>query len=410
MLRVGLTGGIATGKSRVLARLAEQGLRTVDLDVLAHAVIEPGRPAYDAIRAAFGPSIVGADGRIDRRALGAIVFSDAGARERLNAIVHPQIFEEEMRTVAAMAPAPEDVVVTDATLLVEGGYHLRFDRLIVTTCERRQQIARLMQRDGLSAGAAQARVESQMPGAEKARFGHHVIDTGGDPANTDEAAVSLAAELKQLARSWPEPAPVPGARASAALVQTASEGPRGLTPLRVLQAFADSGGAPLPALAAAQRPPHRGPWYEAGGAPEPAAGSERLVGAERLMLPVVLWSLAWHGPDADALVAAAVSVARLVHAEPPRLARAAAVALALWEVAQSGATPGDLAARVWARDTLVSRRAGAPVPRDVLISVDPGALRALAGGAAMGQVPPEVPGALARIDAAVRVWRSPGRA
>src|SRR5689334_20503040 len=115
MLRVGLTGGIATGKSRVRARLAERGLATIDLDQVAHTVTEPGRPAHAEIVAAFGPNVVAADGRIDRRALGAIVFTHASARARLNAIVHPRVFEEEAAIVAALGPRAASVVVTDAT-------------------------------------------------------------------------------------------------------------------------------------------------------------------------------------------------------------------------------------------------------------------------------------------------------
>src|SRR5262249_48783592 len=146
MYRVGLTGGIATGKSRVLSRLAECGLHTIDLDVVGHRVIEPGRPAYDEILAAFGEGVRRADGAIDRRGLGAIVFSDAASRRGLNAIVHPRVYEEEQRLVSALDPRVCPLVVTDATLLVESGHHLRFGRLVATLCDRRQQIARVMHR------------------------------------------------------------------------------------------------------------------------------------------------------------------------------------------------------------------------------------------------------------------------
>src|SRR5689334_12139272 len=118
MLRVGLTGGIATGKSRVRAQLADCGLATIDLDHLAHLVIEPGRPAHADIVRLFGETALTPSGEIDRRALGAIVFSDAGARRTLNDLVHPRVLEEYERAAAALALGPEDVLVTEGTLLV----------------------------------------------------------------------------------------------------------------------------------------------------------------------------------------------------------------------------------------------------------------------------------------------------
>jgi dephospho-CoA kinase len=356
MLRVGLTGGIATGKSRVRARLAECGLLTIDLDQVAHVVIEPGRPAHGEIVQAFGSALVAADGQIDRRALGAIVFSDAAARDRLNAIVHPRVFEEEARMIAALSPGPHDVVVTDATLLVESGFHLQYARLVVTHCDRRQQLGRVMQRDGLSAGAAQARIASQMPGDDKVRYAHYVIDTGGELATTDAAARAAAEALKGAAAAWPPPVLVDASRMAACLERGPSAGAREVSPLRLLDAIAEAGQPPLAALTRELVPPHRGPWYEAGASPASRPGPETL------MAPVTFWSLAQHGPDIPALLAAATSVARLTHAQPAALAGAAAFALALRETVLQGGVPSDLAARVKREGKAIERWTDSPVP------------------------------------------------
>jgi dephospho-CoA kinase len=128
MLRVGLTGGIACGKSHVSRRLASHGLHVLDLDAVAHAITAPGGTAYDDVVRVFGRGIVGADGAIDRKALGARVFADPEALGRLNALVHPRVRDEESRRAGELA-GTEAVLVTDAALLVESGMHTRFDRL-----------------------------------------------------------------------------------------------------------------------------------------------------------------------------------------------------------------------------------------------------------------------------------------
>ena len=148
LLRVGLTGGIASGKTRVLQRLAARGCATLDLDQAARDVVAPGSAALAEIEAAFGPSVL-RNGALDRAALGALVFEDAAARVRLNAIVHPRVLRAGGGAgLARSRRAP--CVVTDAALLVETGAHLRFDRLVVVHCEPELQLARLLARDGLA--------------------------------------------------------------------------------------------------------------------------------------------------------------------------------------------------------------------------------------------------------------------
>ena len=185
MLRVGLTGGIACGKSHVLRRLAARGFPTLDLDQASRDVVAPGEPALAAIAEAFGRRVLGPNGALDRAALGAIVFADAGARARLNAIVHPRVRAAEAAWAAARAAAGASVAVTDAALIVETGAHLRFDRVVVVHCDPVEQLARLRARDGLDEAAARARVAAQMPVAEKRLFGHFEVDTSGAVTETE---------------------------------------------------------------------------------------------------------------------------------------------------------------------------------------------------------------------------------
>jgi dephospho-CoA kinase len=363
VLKVGLTGGIATGKTRVRSRLAERGLVTFDLDTVAHDVVEPGRPAYDDIVRLFGPSVVATDGRIDRRVLAGIVFTDAAARADLNAIVHPRVFAEHDRLLAALPPDTR-VVVTDATLLVESGYHLRFDRLVVTHCSSEQQRARLMARDGLTEEQAAARLAAQMPGQDKARYAHVLVDTSGAEDETDRAAETLARALRETAATRPRPVHLDPRRVAGCLARGPRSGPRGLSPVAVATIIAEAGVVPLPALARALDPPWTGPWYAAAAAATAGSGPEDLLG------PVVLAALACHGDDSDYVLAAAFSTARLTHTQAEACAGALAFALALAEVHRSGALPRDLAERVRAQQGRIVRWAGVPVPEAVLARVE----------------------------------------
>lgn len=178
MLRVGLTGGIATGKSYVGKVLQELGCELIDADWVAHAVIEPGQPAYDELIVEFGPTILDAEGRIDRARLGAIVFADAARRARLNAIVHPRVYETQAVWLSEVAARdPRAIAVIDAALMIETGSYRRFDQLIVVHCRPDLQLARLQERNGLTLEAAQLRIDAQMPNHEKLAYANFVIDT-----------------------------------------------------------------------------------------------------------------------------------------------------------------------------------------------------------------------------------------
>jgi dephospho-CoA kinase len=201
-LLVGLTGGIATGKSTVAAMFRALGCEVVDADQLAREVVEPGEPALDEIVAEFGPEVLRPDGRLDRKALGAVVFSDPARRRRLEAILHPRIRQRLAERLAALAAAGfRGLVVFDAALLVETGAAALMDRLVVVVADEATQLARLMARDGLSREEAQQRLRSQLPLADKVRHAHYVIDNSGDRAATAaqvrEVYRALRAELER---------------------------------------------------------------------------------------------------------------------------------------------------------------------------------------------------------------------
>ncbi|MGH7390934.1 MAG: dephospho-CoA kinase [Candidatus Rokuibacteriota bacterium] len=201
-LLAGLTGGIATGKSTVTATLRALGAVVIDADVLAREVVEPGEPALAEIAGEFGPGVLQPDGRLDRKALGAVVFADAGQRRRLEAITHPRIRDRFQRRLAELeARAFRGVVVFDAPVMIESGNDKNMDRLVVVVTDEATQVARLMARDGVSREEALGRIGSQMPVAEKAKLADHVIDNSGDRAET-EAQVRRLYErlLDDLAR------------------------------------------------------------------------------------------------------------------------------------------------------------------------------------------------------------------
>ena len=184
-LLVGLTGGIATGKSTVDAVLRELGAVIVDADVLAREVVEPGEPPLAEIAAAFGPGVLGPDGRLDRKALGAIVFADPDSRRKLEAMTHPRMRERLLRRIDELtAQNFRGLVFYDAAVLIESGSHLMMDRLVVVVTDEPTQIARLMARDGVDRDEALRKIKSQMPLTEKAKLADYVIDNSGDPAAT----------------------------------------------------------------------------------------------------------------------------------------------------------------------------------------------------------------------------------
>ena len=185
MYLIGLTGGIASGKSTVARRLVEHGAVHIDADDLARRVVEPGKPAFDAVVEAFGPGVVRRDGTLDRPKLGELVFNDAQARDRLNAIVHPAVRELSAKLFEkAEREDPDAVVVYDVPLLVEASVDHPFDLIVVTSAPRRTQVNRLVEERGLDPGHAEARVDAQVDDAERRAIADVVIDTDGSMAHT----------------------------------------------------------------------------------------------------------------------------------------------------------------------------------------------------------------------------------
>ena len=198
-LLIGLTGSIASGKSTVARRMKDSGIPVIDLDKVGHEVLRKRHEGFEPVVAAFGKGILGDDGEIDRKKLGAVVFSDPAARERLNAIVHPKIREEEARRIAAMADSGVTAVATEAALLIETGQRDRFDFFVVVGCDPEIQVARIMKRDRSTEADARARVAAQMSFEEKRKVADRVIDTSGTMDETLLAADRLIEEIRERA-------------------------------------------------------------------------------------------------------------------------------------------------------------------------------------------------------------------
>ena len=197
-LLVGLTGGIATGKSTVSAMLAHLGCRVIDADQLAREVVAPGQPAHAAIVAEFGPEVLQPDGYLDRKRLGAIVFADPERRKRLEAITHPAVRQRQQRILSMLEEEEHDgLVIWDVPLLYETKGDAHVDRVVVVATDEDTELARLIARDGSGEADARARIQSQMPVAEKAKRAHYVIDNSGSRADTERQVRQVHRALLQ---------------------------------------------------------------------------------------------------------------------------------------------------------------------------------------------------------------------
>ena len=202
MLRVGLTGGIGSGKTTVAAMLRELGCAVIEADPLAHEMIEPGRPAYDDVVRGFGSAILGPDRRIDRNKLAEIVFADPARLGRLNQIVHPRVTGEIQRRLAGFEKQGQPVAIVEAALLIETGYDQQGDRLVVVWCKPQQQRERLRAR-GMSDEQIERRMAAQMPLEEKRRLADDLIDNSGTLDETERQVERLARRLERLAAERP---------------------------------------------------------------------------------------------------------------------------------------------------------------------------------------------------------------
>ena len=192
---VGLTGGIASGKSTVSRLLGQVGFPIIDADLVAHRLQQPGQPGFERLVERFGRSIVTMDGSLDRQRLGQCVFNNQDARNQLNQVMQPLIRETIMGQLTGFTKAAVPVVILDVPLLFEQGYDEDCDLVVVVTVDKATQLSRLMKRDGLSQAAAQARVAAQMPLNEKVARADIVIDNNGDDNHLRQQVAQLVKRL-----------------------------------------------------------------------------------------------------------------------------------------------------------------------------------------------------------------------
>ena len=199
MLLVGLTGGLASGKSFVGHALAELGCHLIDADELGHQVLMPGAEAYDAVVNEFGEEILDDDRHIVRRKLGALVWNNPERLAKLNSLVHPPVIAREQQMISEFGKRdPAAIVVVESAILVETGSYKRFDKLIVAFCSAEQQLERAVKRDAYTREEAMARLSRQLPLEEKLRVADYVIDTSGTKENTLEQVKKVYESLRSL--------------------------------------------------------------------------------------------------------------------------------------------------------------------------------------------------------------------
>jgi dephospho-CoA kinase len=201
VLRVGLTGGIGSGKSEVSKRLAAYGAALIDADVAARAVVEPGTPGLGEITAVFGPQVLLPDGRLNRERLGQIVFADDGALAKLNAIVHPLVHErtQQLEQQATATLGPGGIIVHDVPLLAENGLQNGFDTVIVVDAPDDQRLQRLIETRGMTAEHARERMAAQAGRDQRLAIADIVVDNSGTLADLDQQVAEVWSVLHDLA-------------------------------------------------------------------------------------------------------------------------------------------------------------------------------------------------------------------
>jgi dephospho-CoA kinase len=200
MIVVGLTGGIASGKSTVAQMFRDTGIPVICADELAHDAVRPGKPALEDIRRAFGQEVIDNSGQLDRTAMARIVFRDPDKRRVLESIIHPRVAEEQYTRIAELEREGHTVVVVDVPLLYERNWEKAFDLVVVVYLARSSQEERLIVRDGLSIDDARARLNAQMSIEEKKERADRVVDNSGGVQHTHRQVMALVSELRELAR------------------------------------------------------------------------------------------------------------------------------------------------------------------------------------------------------------------
>jgi dephospho-CoA kinase len=200
MLRVGLTGGLATGKTFVGRELADLGCHLLQADELGHQVLSPGGEAFQSVVSEFGSDILDEDGSINRRRLGALVFDRPDRLLALNQLVHPFVVAKEEEWFDRLEALDAHAIgVVEAAILIETGSYKRFQKLVLTVCDEQVQIARAIKRDALSREEVEARIRRQMPLSAKRKFADFIIDTSGTKEETAGKTRALLEELRRLA-------------------------------------------------------------------------------------------------------------------------------------------------------------------------------------------------------------------
>ena len=200
MLKVGLTGSIAVGKSFVLTVLSELGCRVLDADITAREVVAPGTFGLGEVVRQFGKEVLSENGTLNRTRLGSIVFAEPAKRELLNSILHPLIIATQDRQMREwQAQDPKAIGIVDAALMIESGSYRRFDKLIVVHCRPEIQLQRLITREGFSPEEAEQRIKSQMSQDEKKKYSDFLIDTSDGLESTRQQTLSLYKKLRSLA-------------------------------------------------------------------------------------------------------------------------------------------------------------------------------------------------------------------
>ncbi|MFD2370041.1 dephospho-CoA kinase [Brevibacillus sp. GCM10020057] len=193
---LGLTGGIATGKSTVTGMLRERGIPVIDADQIAREVVEPGKPAYEAIVRHFGREILLADGQIDRKKLGEIVFSDESQRQKLNAIVHPEVRRVMREEAEAAEAGGADIVFMDIPLLFESKLQHMVEKIVVVYAPADMQLARMIERDELEEEQAQKRLRAQFPIDQKRADADFLIDNSASREETERQVEEMLAQIR----------------------------------------------------------------------------------------------------------------------------------------------------------------------------------------------------------------------
>ena len=206
MIKLGLTGGIASGKSAVAGMFQHKGAFIIDADKIAHEVIEPDKPAWEEIVARFGKEILSTEGLIDREKLAAKVFKDESSLKELNAIVHPRVSERfsEIARELKEKNRPPEVVVYDVPLLIEAGMHKMMDAVVVVSTDREKQKERLQNRNGFSEAEAEERLAAQMPLEEKKTYADYIINNEGTLSNTQKQVDEFWSVIPLIAKKKEE--------------------------------------------------------------------------------------------------------------------------------------------------------------------------------------------------------------